>query len=255
MEDLVTTAENGVDLSTEGVAEPQFTDGANAETKEGKKAEVKAETKAMSERINQIRAEHSKALQEKDNEIRGLSKIADALRQNGFKGDTSEDLLYDFMSSVEGISSEEVKARETKKAQQEVELERQRREQILSDPEIASLLEAGRNAQFENQARKDLDEIKAKYPELQATSVFDLGDEFIELRAKGIDPVKAYRLSLMEKEDTQKSIPPSTGSFAKTELGDKDFYTPEEAKKFTADELVKNPKLLEKITNSMSKWR
>lgn len=253
MENMETSAANEVVETAVEVAEPQFTDSAK-ETKP-EKVDTKAETKAMSDRINQIRAEHSKILEAKDNEIRGLSKIADALRQNGFKGDTSEDLLYDFMSSVEGISSEEIRNRETLKAQQEVELERQRREQILNDPEIKGLLEAGRNAQFENQARKDLDEIKAKYPELQATSVFDLGDEFIDLRAKGIDPVKAYRLSLMEKEDAQKSVPPTTGSFTKSETEDKEYYSPEEANRFTVDDYMKNPKLLEKVTKSMPKWR
>lgn len=253
------SAENEVVQTTAEVAEPQFTDEVKqtedtAQTKEVK-ADNKTETKAMSERINKIRSEHSRVIEQKDREIKGLTKIADALRQNGFKGETNEDLLYDFMSSVEGISKEEIKSRESLKAQKEVELEQQNREKFLNDPEIKALLEAGRNAQFENQARKDLDEIKSKYPDLAAESVFDLGDEFIELRAKGISPVKAYRLSLMEKEDEKNSIPPTTGSFVKSEMEDKEFYTPEEANKFSTEYFMKHPDVLEKVTKSMERYK
>lgn len=40
-----------------------------------------------------------------------------------------------------------------------------------------------------------------------------------------------------------------------TDSGVKDYYSPEEAKRFTQDEINRNPKLAESIENSMRKWR
>lgn len=254
------TADNELVTPQAEIAEPQTTDESTQYTEiipseKSTKGSTKSDTKAMSERINRIRDEHSRVIEEKDREIKELSRIADALKQSGFKGETNEELLYDFMSSVEGVSKDDIRNRERLKAQRAAEIEQQNREKFLNDPEIKDLLEAGRNARFENQARRDLDEIKDKYPELNVESVFDLGEEFIELRAKGIDALKAYRLSLMQKEDEKNSIPPSTGGFAKSESEDKEFYTPEEANKFSTDYYMKHPEILEKVINSMRRYK
>lgn len=40
-----------------------------------------------------------------------------------------------------------------------------------------------------------------------------------------------------------------------TDDGVKDFYTPEEARRFTVDDFNRNPKLLERVEASMKKWR
>lgn len=254
------TADNELVTPQAEIAEPQTTDESTQyseiiSSEKSTKGSTKSDTKAMSERINRIRDEHSRVIEEKDREIKELSRIADALKQSGFKGETNEELLYDFMSSVEGVSKDDIRNRERLKAQRAAEIEQQNREKFLNDPEIKDLLEAGRNARFENQARRDLDEIKDKYPELNVESVFDLGEEFIELRAKGIDALKAYRLSLMKKEDEKNSIPPSTGGFAKSESEDKEFYTPEEANKFSTDYYMKHPEILEKVINSMRRYK
>lgn len=254
------TADNELVTPQAEIAEPQTTDESTQyseiiSSEKSTKGSTKSDTKAMSERINRIRDEHSRVIEEKDREIKELSRIADALKQSGFKGETNEELLYDFMSSVEGVSKDDIRNRERLKAQRAAEIEQQNREKFLNDPEIKDLLEAGRNARFENQARRDLDEIKDKYPELNVESVFDLGEEFIELRAKGIDALKAYRLSLMQKEDEKNSIPPSTGGFAKSESEDKEFYTPEEANKFSTDYYMKHPEILEKVINSMRRYK
>ena len=50
--------------------------------------------------------------------------------------------------------------------------------------------------------------------------------------------------------------PASPGS-AKTNTGTgeiKDYYTPEEARKFTEEDFEKNPKLMEAIEKSMQSW-
>lgn len=53
-----------------------------------------------------------------------------------------------------------------------------------------------------------------------------------------------------------KERPASTGSTKTISNTNqlKDFYTEEEASKFTQEELLRNPKLLDRITDSMSKW-
>ena len=49
----------------------------------------------------------------------------------------------------------------------------------------------------------------------------------------------------------------TTGSMknVSTPTGVKDYYSPEEAKKFSREDLRKNPALMEKIMESMSKWK
>ena len=49
----------------------------------------------------------------------------------------------------------------------------------------------------------------------------------------------------------------TTGSMknVSTNSGVKDFYSPEEAKKFSREDLRKNPALMDKITESMTKWK
>jgi hypothetical protein len=61
---------------------------------------------------------------------------------------------------------------------------------------------------------------------------------------------------IYEKTQPKPNIKPmgSMRSNSTTDNGVKDFYTPEEARKFTAKELRENPALEQKIIESISKW-
>jgi hypothetical protein len=60
-----------------------------------------------------------------------------------------------------------------------------------------------------------------------------------------------YRKTQPQKEY---KTPGSMKSNVSTNNGIKDFYTPEEAKKFTREELRKNPALMQKVEESMQRW-
>lgn len=60
-----------------------------------------------------------------------------------------------------------------------------------------------------------------------------------------------YRKTQPQKEY---KTPGSMKNNVSTSTGIKDFYTPEEAKKFTREELRKNPALMQKVEESMQKW-
>ena len=50
----------------------------------------------------------------------------------------------------------------------------------------------------------------------------------------------------------------TAGSMKNTNSGEgaiKDFYTPDEAKRFTKDDFDKNPALYEAVVKSMAKWK
>lgn len=61
-----------------------------------------------------------------------------------------------------------------------------------------------------------------------------------------------YRKTQPQKEY---KTPGSMKNNVSTSTGIKDFYSPEEAKKFSREELRKNPALMQKIEESMLKWR
>lgn len=52
---------------------------------------------------------------------------------------------------------------------------------------------------------QDLDEIRDKYPDEAADDVTALGEEFAQLRASGVDAVKAYELVNLDKIVEQRS--------------------------------------------------
>ena len=64
--------------------------------------------------------------------------------------------------------------------------------------------------------------------------------------------VKLYRQSNPKKDIPTIGSVKNTNS---TDDGVKDFYTPEEARKFTRKDIEKNPALLRSIENSMKKWK
>lgn len=82
--------------------------------------------------------------------------------------------------------------------------------------------------------------------------------EFKDFSAKFVagTPVKDI-YELYAKTQPKKDIKPM-GSMKNTDAGEngvKDFYTFEEAKKFTKKDFDKNPELYKKVTESMTKWK
>lgn len=164
--------------------------------------------------------------------------LMDALNRLGYDG-TETDILEKLNAEREGISVEEYRIRE-----------REHNERILNDPRIVEAQRVIRDRQFE----KDLQAIKEVYPDVKAESVLDLGDVYLNImKSGGTSPVDAYAAQLAADAREKAKIPPKIGAVNTTTPEEKEFYTSEEVDKLT-DKDLNNPKIMERVMNSMKRW-
>ncbi|MBC8537235.1 hypothetical protein [Feifania hominis] len=98
----------------------------------------------------------------------------------------------------------------------------------------------------------DLEIIRAAHPDCRAESVNDLGLDFCGLRAMGVDPLVAYEAMQSAHSATQRQKPPTMGSAKSTGKTESGFYTREDVRRMSQDDVSRN---FDKIRKSMSKWR
>lgn len=102
-------------------------------------------------------------------------------------------------------------------------------------------------------SRKNIEELKNKGYDVKVLDNEDFKEFSSHIVNKSIAEVYDMYTSIHK---VNKKQPKSPGS-AKTTLANndvKEFYTPDEARKFTEEDLIKNPKLEEAIERSMLKW-
>lgn len=101
---------------------------------------------------------------------------------------------------------------------------------------------------------KDIDELKAKG---YKTDILET-KEFNDFRNKfNMDTPISAIYEMYNKINGQAIKQPASPGSAKTNNSNgeiKDYYTPEEARKFTEEDFEKNPKLMEAIEKSMQSW-
>lgn len=100
------------------------------------------------------------------------------------------------------------------------------------------------NSQLQDQLNEitynqDLQQIKKLYPKESAKSIDELGETFIRARAMGIDNVTAYELAKAEQQ-RKNPVPPSMGDINASGADESEFYTIEQLKSMTADDVHKN---------------
>ena len=101
---------------------------------------------------------------------------------------------------------------------------------------------------------KDIDELKAKGYKtdiLQTKEFSDFRNQF------NVDTPISTIYEMYNKMNGQKVEQPKSPGSAKSNTSSneiKDYYTPEEARQFTEEDLEKNPKLMEVIEKSMQQW-
>lgn len=124
-----------------------------------------------------------------------------------------------------------------------------------TDPEVLGMraqLEQFQRRQMEETFSRDMAAIKAAYPDEQAKSVMDLGEDFMALMATGqLDAVGAYE-AIRRKRNAGRKQPPSMGAVATGGSEPKTFYTRDEVARMTPAEVEKN---LDAINKSMAKWK
>lgn len=219
-------------VSTEGQEET------NLET-ESEVADPK-QSREDNARFAQARREAEAQLRQEQSEKTRLLK---ALESYGYSGSASEiaDVLE---ASKSGKPIEVVRAEREKAEQENIKISQLEQENQNLKKTVAETI-------FE----KDLRKIKEVYPDLEAKSINDLGDEFKKIMATGlVDAVGAYEIMQKTKERTTKKAPPVTSAVNQSETKEKSYYTPAEVDKLTAKD-YDNPKIMQIVRESMTKWK
>ncbi len=141
------------------------------------------------------------------------------------------------------ISKEEALPKDLIETKEEDELMDER------DMEIIRLMqenEALRRKETERILEEDLQKVRSLDPKIG--KIEDLGELFIALRANGISCKEAYRA--VAAINDKKEIPQMGDVLSFKE--ERDFFTPDEVKSMTKEEIKKN---YDRIRKSMSKWK
>lgn len=166
--------------------------------------------------------------------------LAKTFQQFGFKG-TPEEIADQANAHYTGKPIEEVR-------QQRVIAEKQQQEETQRLAE----LEFYRNKEIERLMNDDLKRIQKLDPTVKALN--DLGDDYFNLIKVGVDAEIAYEAVKQKKLRETKTAPPEIGRVNSNTKVEKDYYSPEEVDKMSTAELD-NPKIWEKVRNSMTKWK
>ncbi len=91
---------------------------------------------------------------------------------------------------------------------------------------------------------------------IKVFDVEELGLCYGVLRHLGIEPSIAYSIIKTDKEKELEKIqpPPMIGRLNSKTAADKDYYSPEEVDRLSEEDL-KDPRVLQTVMNSMTKWK
>lgn len=206
----------------------QVTDKVENAEEESKYELSDSATKRYSQRLNKDRA---KIRQEYDEVLAQYKDAENTLKEMGYEGANITELL------------ESVKAHPDRKASTD---------ELSDNPIIYKALEIA----MMNKRAQDLAKIKEAYPECTAEDSRDIGEIFVKIMQTGqIDAVSAYEAQMAYNKRNRTESVSSMGAVKATQSSyEKDYYTPEEASKFTRSDYDKNPGLWEKVRGSMLKW-
>lgn len=101
---------------------------------------------------------------------------------------------------------------------------------------------------------RDFEEIRAHDPAVTARCIDDLGAEYIKLRCAGVGNLTAYEAVKRARESGRKETPPDTGAVGRDISTEKEYYSPEEVDRLSGRELD-DPKIMERVMKSMTKWK
>lgn len=205
------------------------------------RAEADARAKMEAEKASAIDAEYAAMYAGKVNEFTGQAITTKAAHEEYVRMLATADAARE-----RGVSFEAQKAYE----------DEMRKRILESDPEIArdrARLREYVEREREQTFTKDLEAIKQKWPDEKASTINDLGDDFMTLMATGcISAVEAYEV-LRSRRAQAPAPPPSTGDITAAPAPEKEFYTPEEVDRLTSSQLD-DPKIWKKARASMLKW-
>lgn len=167
--------------------------------------------------------------------------LAKTLEQFGFKGNSPEEVIDAANAHYLQKPIEEVRKQRENTEKQQNEVSQREAE-----------LEFYRNKEIERLMADDLARIQKLDPTVKKLD--DLGQDFFDLKAAGIDAEIAFGVIQQKKQRETKIPPAEIGKVNSSSKDEKDYYSPEEVDKLTEKEL-ENPKIWEVVRKSMTKWK
>jgi len=231
---------NAVDAAQEQVVDVQpETDTSEVITEEPVKEEPVAKVQSVEDNAKYAAARRE-AEKEKAQIQAKTDRLMSALNQYGYQGDPDE-IADALLAQTQGISIEEAtKQRQAKEAED------------AKYQELQSQIEIYRPLAVQKLMADDLARIQIVYPEVK--NLDELGEDFFTLMNELHDPILAYDAAQAKKARETKPIPQNIGAVNSSSSKEKDFYTSQEVDRLTPKELA-NPKIMERIMESMTKWK
>jgi len=188
-----------------------------------------------------MRRESEQAKQELEQAKAEAARLSQAVaKQYGYQG-SPQDVADQLEATASGRPVEEIRATREALAARDTELARLRAENEQYKPLAVEKFKADL-----------LSEVKTVYPDLKASSVDELGEDFAQLLVAGVNPATAYAAIKAKEQATTKPTPPQIGAVNAKPTGEAEFYTKAEVDRMSQAEISKN---YEKIRKSMEKWK
>lgn len=171
-------------------------------------------------------------------------RLLETLKSFGFTGENADDysdalIAYQNNKSVSDVRDERLNA----------ERENERIRQMEEE------LNYFRGLDVKNRMANDLIAIQKINGDIK--SLDEMPDEFFNLISAGVPANLAYKVIYDSQKENDVKAPPVTGPVNTKTSTDKDFYTSEEVSEIERSnpQLLDDPVIMQKIKNSMTKWK
>lgn len=196
-------------------------------------------------------ARFAAARRQAENEANALraqnDRLMQALGEYGYQG-SPEEIADALFAQTQGISVEEATAQRLN-----AEAENAKMYQLQAE------IEAYRQPALKFYMAQDLQKLKSTYPNDEKVQslkdISELDSDFFTLMGATKDPILAYDAYQAKKSRETKPVPKDIGAVNSSSSKEKDFYTSSEVDKLTSEDYDRNPKLMEIVRKSMSKWK
>lgn len=210
------------------------------------------QTLAENQRFKQFRRQNEQLQQQLAAQQAATQRLLGVLSKDYELQGDAEEVALALEAAKNGVSPEEMRVRNQKEAQRLEEM-------MHNHPEFKALQEKADAYEMENfnhLVKEDLAAINKAFPDAKVKSLDELGEQFVKLRSDDYDAVTAYAIMQQVKQATAKPVPPVIGAVKQTPA-EKEFYTSAEVTEIEKNhpEMLKDPKVMERIMNSMSKWK
>lgn len=234
MEDEILSVET-VEVAEQPIEETEI-----ATIEDNKPSVETQEVAAPAERNFEKDSAFAKLRREAEQAKREKELLAKTFEQFGFKG-TPEEII------------DQANAHYQQKPIEEVRQERIRQEQMQSEEaKRQAELEYYRNKEIERIMQDDLKRIQSIDPTIK--SLEELGNDYFKLIESGLDAEIAFNAVQAKKQRETKIAPTEIGKVNAQSKTEKEYYSPAEVDKLTEKELS-DPKIWERVRNSMTKWK